>query len=64
LDGAGIYIEPRAEEIVRALEQMFSSEERRLRMAEQGLRAASRLTWDHAARQLMDVIHPAGDPAS
>jgi glycosyltransferase involved in cell wall biosynthesis len=64
LGGAGIYIEPRAEEIVRALEQMFSSEERRLCMGEQGLRAASRLTWDHAARQLMDVIHPAGNSAS
>jgi len=57
LEGGGIYIEPTEGEIARALEFVLSSEETRLRMGEEALRAAQRLTWDHAARQLMEVIH-------
>ena len=60
LGAGGIYVEPAEGEIARALEFMLSSEEMRLRMGEQALRAAQRLTWDHAARQLMEVIHGTG----
>jgi glycosyltransferase involved in cell wall biosynthesis len=56
LRGAGIFIHPDEIEIVRALQQVLSSEELRLRMGENGLRAARRLTWDEAARQMMGVI--------
>jgi glycosyltransferase involved in cell wall biosynthesis len=58
LGEAGIFIEPTEDEIVDALERVLSSEELRARMSEQGLRAAGKLTWEHAARQMMDVIHP------
>jgi glycosyltransferase involved in cell wall biosynthesis len=57
LGGAGIYIDPREDEMVRALERILSSEDLLSRMSAQALRAARRLTWDHAARQMMDVIH-------
>jgi glycosyltransferase involved in cell wall biosynthesis len=60
LGEAGIYIEPTEDAIVRALEEVLPSEELRARMSEQALRAAQRLTWEHAARQMMDVIHNAG----
>ena len=56
LRGAGIFIHPDEMEIVRALQQVLSSKELRLRMGENGLRASRRLTWDEAARQMMGVI--------
>ena len=62
LGEAGIYIQPTEDEIVRALDEVLSSAERRARMSEQALRAAQRLTWEHAARQMMNVIHD-GAPA-
>ena len=43
-------------EISRALDEVLSSPELRTRMSERGLDAARRLTWDYAARQMMDVI--------
>jgi glycosyltransferase involved in cell wall biosynthesis len=57
LGDGGVYIEPVEREIARALERVLSSEDMRLRMSEEALRAARRLTWDRAARQLMEVIH-------
>ena len=36
---------------------MLSDEDLRGRMRERGLEAARRLTWEAAARQMMDVIH-------
>jgi glycosyltransferase involved in cell wall biosynthesis len=54
-DGA-ISIRPVATEIERALEAMLSSEETRLRMSEAACAAARALTWDHAARQMMEVV--------
>jgi glycosyltransferase involved in cell wall biosynthesis len=59
LGGGGIYVEPVEGEIARALEFALSSEETRLQMGEEALRAAQRLTWDHAARQFLAVIHGA-----
>jgi len=57
LGGGGIYIEPVEGEIVRALERVLSSEEIRLKMSQEALRAARRLTWESAAQQLREVIH-------
>jgi glycosyltransferase involved in cell wall biosynthesis len=59
LDGAGIFIDSAEDEIYRALELVLTSPELRLRMGEAGRRAAGRLTWEAAARQMMDVIHKA-----
>jgi glycosyltransferase involved in cell wall biosynthesis len=59
LGKAGLYIQPTEDEIVGALAEVLSSEAMRARMAEQALIAARRLTWDHAARQMMAVIHNA-----
>jgi glycosyltransferase involved in cell wall biosynthesis len=56
LGAAGIYIDPSEAEIARALERVLSSEELRNRMRESGLAAAARLTWEQAARQIMNVI--------
>jgi glycosyltransferase involved in cell wall biosynthesis len=57
LRGGGIYIEPVEDEIARALELVLSSEEMRLKMSEEAVAAAQRLTWDHAAQQMIEVIH-------
>ena len=57
LRGGGIYIEPVEGEIARALELVLSSEEMRLKMSEEAVAAAQRLTWDHAAQQMIEVIH-------
>jgi glycosyltransferase involved in cell wall biosynthesis len=57
LGEGGIYIQPTEEEIVRALAEVLSSPERRARMSELALRAVERLTWEHAARQMMNVIY-------
>jgi glycosyltransferase involved in cell wall biosynthesis len=57
LRGGGIYIEPVEDEIARALELVLSSEEMRLKMSEEAVAAAQRLTWDHAAQQMIQVIH-------
>lgn len=57
LRGGGIYIEPVGGEIARALELVLSSEEMRLKMSEEAVSAAQRLTWDRAAQQMIEVIH-------
>ena len=56
LGAGGIYIHPTEDEIVRALGDILSSEERRARMGQLALAAARRLTWDAAAGQMMAVI--------
>jgi glycosyltransferase involved in cell wall biosynthesis len=56
LGGAGIFIDSNEDEISRALDLVLSSPDLRHRLGEAGLSAARRLTWDVAARQMMDVI--------
>ena len=56
LGEGGIFIEPRTGEIARALAEILASEERRQKMGARALRAAEKLTWNHAARQMMRVI--------
>jgi glycosyltransferase involved in cell wall biosynthesis len=56
LGDGGIYIDPSEPDIARALEAVLSSEDLRLRMGECGLAAAHRLTWEGAARQMMDIL--------
>jgi glycosyltransferase involved in cell wall biosynthesis len=56
LAGGGIFIDPREAEIEIAVVEMLSSEDRRREMSTGALQAARRLTWDAAARQMMDVI--------
>jgi glycosyltransferase involved in cell wall biosynthesis len=56
LGGGVVSIRPREQEIVQALEAVLSSEEMCRGMSEAGLAAAHSLTWDNAARQLMEVI--------
>lgn len=56
LSGAGIFIEPREDDIAEALERVLSSEGLRAQMRQCGLAAARRLTWEDAARQMIEVI--------
>jgi glycosyltransferase involved in cell wall biosynthesis len=56
LGNAGIYVGPGQHEIGEALARVLSSSELRARMRELGLEAARRLTWEAAARQMMDII--------
>jgi len=57
LGDGGIYVGTGQHEIGEALARVLSSQDLRDRMRERGLEAASRLTWEAAARQMMDVIH-------
>jgi glycosyltransferase involved in cell wall biosynthesis len=57
LGEGGIYIDPTANEIARALELILSSPDLRRKMSAAGYAAASRLTWNNAARQMMEVVH-------
>ena len=59
LGGGAISILPREQEIEQALVSVLSSEEMRRRMSQAGLAAAQALTWNNAARQLMEVIEQA-----
>jgi glycosyltransferase involved in cell wall biosynthesis len=63
LGEGGIYIEPNEEAIASALSQVLADYALRMRMREQGMGAAARLTWDDAARQLIAVIHSKGRAA-
>ena len=56
LGGGGIYIEPNETEIGRAMERILLSEDLRRQMSECGLAAAGRLTWEHAAAQMIEVV--------
>jgi glycosyltransferase involved in cell wall biosynthesis len=59
LGDAGIYVGPGQHEIGDALARVLSSQELRAHMRKCGLDAARRLTWEAAARQMMDVIRKA-----
>ena len=51
-----LYITPGRNEIAGALGRVLKSDALRKEMGRAGIEAASRLTWDAAARQMMDVI--------
>ena len=58
LADGGIFINPhRPDELQAALASVLISPELRRRMRDAGLAAAGRLTWETAARQMMDVIY-------
>jgi glycosyltransferase involved in cell wall biosynthesis len=56
LGAAGIFIDPDEAGILRALDEVLSHEDLRRRMGQCGQAAAQRLTWEEAARQMMNVI--------
>ena len=57
LGSGGLYFAPsQQKELKSAMEKVLGSEPLRRSMREAGLAAASRLTWDAAARQMMNVI--------
>jgi len=57
LGKGGLYFAPgQKQELQSALENVLSSQSLRHSMREAGLAAAGRLTWDAAARQMMNVI--------
>jgi glycosyltransferase involved in cell wall biosynthesis len=57
LGEGGLYADPDStEQLEHALARVLSSEELRSKMSTAGLEAASRLTWDSAARQLHTLI--------
>ncbi|MDP9170006.1 MAG: glycosyltransferase family 4 protein, partial [Acidobacteriota bacterium] len=56
LGAGGLYIDPSEDEIERTLKQVLISPELRQRMSESGMAAAARLTWEHAAQQMMGVL--------
>ena len=56
LGAGGMYIDPRGEDIARALQQVLADGELRCRMREAAQAAAARLTWEDAARQMRDAI--------
>ena len=56
LGGGGIFIDSNEGEIARALETVLSSIELQLQMRAAGLAAAGRLTWEQAARQMIEVL--------
>jgi glycosyltransferase involved in cell wall biosynthesis len=62
LPDAGIFIDPNEDQIAAALVRLLSSSDLRRRMGESGLAAAARLTWEQAARQMMEVIHTVSLP--
>jgi glycosyltransferase involved in cell wall biosynthesis len=57
LGEGGLFIDPRNQtELETALTRVLAAPELRRQMRAAGLAAAARLTWDAAARQMMDVI--------
>jgi glycosyltransferase involved in cell wall biosynthesis len=56
LGAGGLYIEPNETELTAALDAVLSSPELRSHMCTAGSAAATRLTWDAAAHQMLDVI--------
>jgi glycosyltransferase involved in cell wall biosynthesis len=58
LGEGGLYIDPtKQEELGAALARVLTSEPLRQQMRQAGIDAARRLTWDAAARQLMQLLH-------
>lgn len=60
LAGAGIFIDPRGDGLKPALETMLGSTVERDRMGAAAMAAAGRLTWEAAARQMLEVIRQCG----
>jgi glycosyltransferase involved in cell wall biosynthesis len=57
LGEAGMYVDPdRPQQLRQALERVLSSAELRCRMGARGEEAASRLTWQAAAAQLLELL--------
>jgi glycosyltransferase involved in cell wall biosynthesis len=56
LGEAGIYVAPCEDEIEEAMVRVLSSDDLQAHMRKCGLEAARRLTWEAAARQMMEVI--------
>jgi glycosyltransferase involved in cell wall biosynthesis len=57
LAGGGLYVDPsKYEELERALTHVLESESLRRSMREEGLAAARQLTWDAAARQMINLM--------
>jgi glycosyltransferase involved in cell wall biosynthesis len=62
LGGGGIYVDPaKEEELETAMAQVLESQSLRQQMREAGLAAASRLTWDAAAQQLLALMQKVGE---
>jgi glycosyltransferase involved in cell wall biosynthesis len=58
LGSGGVYVEPtKREDLKLALERVLGSEELRQQMHAAGLAAARRLTWEGAARQMIDIFN-------
>jgi glycosyltransferase involved in cell wall biosynthesis len=61
LGEGGLYINPsRPEELEAALALVLESDSLRQRMRESGIEAASKLTWEAAARQMMNLMNRLG----
>lgn len=57
LEGGGLYFDPRrSDQLEDCLRRALESEKLRQTMSAAGLEAASRLTWDHAADQMLTLI--------
>jgi glycosyltransferase involved in cell wall biosynthesis len=60
LGSGGVYVEPtKREDLKLALERILGSEELRQQMRAAGLAAARQLTWEGAARQMIDIFKQA-----
>jgi glycosyltransferase involved in cell wall biosynthesis len=58
LGEGGIYIDPQdRSELTSALQEVLDSQALRQFMRAKGLEAASKLTWEYAAQQMIDVFH-------
>ena len=62
LPDGGIFIDPNEDEIAAALIRLLSSSDLRRQMGEAALAAAAQLTWEQAARQMMEVIQQVSLP--
>lgn len=60
LGDGGIFIDPVGNELGPSLETILDSPTLRSRMRSAALQASGRLTWNAAARQMLDVIHRVG----
>jgi glycosyltransferase involved in cell wall biosynthesis len=56
LGAGGLFIDPDEAGILHALDKVLSGEDLRRQMGQCGQAAALRLTWDEAARQMMNII--------
>src|SRR5207248_462148 len=57
LGEGGIFVDPTPDALHSAIAKILGSPELRARMSQATAQAASHLTWDAAARQMIDVMH-------